>query len=125
MSATSLANAADRVTSYTRGGPSMMISSYCAARVSISRCREGFGLPSTVNKGAAHFPLQGAALGIGVNEQDMPSLSGEGGCHVHGNRGLADAAFLVENPDNHKSPLLCWERQSVKPQSCKIVKAIM
>jgi hypothetical protein len=43
---------------------------------------------------------------------------------VNGNSGLADAAFLVENPNNHKSPLFCWERQSVKPQSCKIVKVI-
>jgi hypothetical protein len=74
--------------------------------------------------GAGHFPIQGTALGVGVNKQDMPSLSGQGCCNVNGNRGLADAAFLVENPNNHKSPLLCRERQSVEPQSCKSVKTI-
>jgi hypothetical protein len=49
-------------------------------------------------------PVEGAALGVGINEQNAALPSSEGVGDVDGERRLADAAILVqERDDGHDS----------------------
>ncbi|SOO30917.1 hypothetical protein XAP6164_4910006 [Xanthomonas phaseoli pv. phaseoli] len=46
-------------------------------------------------------PIQGAALGVGVDQQDAGTVPREAGSEVHGQRRLPDAAFLVQQTNDH------------------------
>src|SRR3546814_20566668 len=49
-------------------------------------------------------PVECRALRIGVDQDDAPSFSRPGSGEMQGQRGLADAALLVEKRDDHGAP---------------------
>lgn len=51
--------------------------------------------------GALLRPVEGRALGIGVDQHDALALPGPGSGEVQGEGGLAGAALLVEQGDDH------------------------
>jgi len=51
--------------------------------------------------GPGRLPLQHAALGVGINHQDFMVPQGQSAGDIDGGRGLADAALLIDQADDH------------------------
>src|SRR5579872_448508 len=51
-------------------------------------------------------PVERRALRVGVDQRDPLSLPGPLAGEMQGERRLADAAFLIEQRDDHRAPLL-------------------
>ncbi|CDH45387.1 hypothetical protein BN874_2300006 [Candidatus Contendobacter odensis Run_B_J11] len=48
-------------------------------------------------------PIEGATLGISVNQQNFSTVAGQRRCHMHGQGRFTDAAFLIQKRQYHPS----------------------
>jgi hypothetical protein len=65
-------------------------------------------------------PIERRSLGVGVDDRHALSLTGPVAGEMQGERGLAHAAFLVEQRDNHGAPPSVLHRADGSPTTDKL-----
>src|SRR6185437_3513094 len=75
--------------------------------------------------GALFGPIERRSLRVRVDEGHALSLTGPMPVEVQGERRLADAALLVEQRDDHRSPSSVFHRSSARPTTEELDSSVL